>query len=100
MLEMLADSSEKLSPNEQTAISLGDINVREKSVYSGYLNKLSHKGLIKSWRKRWFTHSDATWTIQYFTSHQDTTPLGVINICNARFSIDPIDEHPYTFKIK
>ncbi|KAG1684046.1 TBC1 domain family member 2B [Nymphon striatum] len=99
MLEILAGSSEKSSASEENAASL-DGNLREKSVYSGYLNKLSHKSLIKTWKKRWFTHSDASWNFQYFTSHQDSTLLGVIDISNARFSIDPIDEHPYTFKIR
>lgn len=66
---------------------------------SGYLNKLSHKGLIRSWKKRWIIYHDPTCQLRCFASSQDSEPLEVISIRDAVFSFDSSKERQHVFKI-
>ncbi|KAL6062057.1 hypothetical protein QOT17_009401 [Balamuthia mandrillaris] len=57
---------------------------------SGYLNKLGEKGLIKSWKKRWFTQKENR--LYYFSSETDKTPNGFIDLAKALDFVDLNDD--------
>lgn len=49
----------------------------------GYLDKQG--GPLKSWKSRWFCYDEKQCQLLYYTTTQDVTPLGKIELANAVF---------------
>lgn len=56
----------------------------------GYLNKLSGKGPLRGFKKRWFIHSSSDCKLKYYRAKGDLVPLGEIDIRRATFTITPV----------
>lgn len=54
----------------------------------GYLEKFGEKGIIKTWKRRWFVYDPRRCLLHYYHRPQDVEPLGNINISNASFRAD------------
>ncbi|XP_070566750.1 TBC1 domain family member 2B-like [Ptychodera flava] len=57
----------------------------------GYLDKLGAKGLIKSYKTRWFIYDPRRCQLYYYRTPNDFVPLGSIEIANASFTFDQND---------
>ena len=55
----------------------------------GYLNKLSGKGPLRGFKKRWFVYSSSECKLHYYRAKGDLVPLGVIDVRRATFTINP-----------
>jgi hypothetical protein len=69
----------------------------------GYLNKLSGKGPLRGFKKRWFVYSPSECKLHYYRAKGDLVPLGVIDIRKATFTINPqtrpSESSAFTFSI-
>ncbi|XP_072014560.1 TBC1 domain family member 2B-like [Amphiura filiformis] len=65
----------------------------------GYLNKLGEKGLIKSYKTRWFVYDNQRCHLYYYRSAHDLIPLGSIDISNASLNFNVATEAPGHFQI-
>ncbi|XP_001626296.3 TBC1 domain family member 2B isoform X2 [Nematostella vectensis] len=67
----------------------------------GFLNKQGEKGLIKTWKTRWFVYDERRCRLYYYRTPQDCVPLGSIDLGNATFSfeVDPTAERLNKFDI-
>ncbi|XP_041467482.1 TBC1 domain family member 2B-like [Lytechinus variegatus] len=54
----------------------------------GYLDKQGEKGLIKSFKTRWFVFDDQRCRLYYYRTPQDVTPLGSIDVANSSLTFD------------
>ncbi|XP_077978316.1 TBC1 domain family member 2B-like isoform X2 [Glandiceps talaboti] len=54
----------------------------------GYLNKLGAKGLIKSYKTRWFIYDQRRCHLYYYRTPNDYAPLGSIDIANSSLTFD------------
>lgn len=80
--------------NNQTVIE------KKYSKLCGYLNKFKSKGIIKTFRRRWFVFSEYTCRLYYYRSPNDSLSLGEIDISRATFHFDPTNkEKPGLFSI-
>ncbi|XP_031556555.1 TBC1 domain family member 2B-like [Actinia tenebrosa] len=52
----------------------------------GFLNKQGEKGLIKTWKSRWFVYDEGRCRLFYYRTPQDHVPLGFIDVANATLS--------------
>lgn len=59
-------------------------------ILCGYLNKLTGKGPLRGFKKRWFVHSNSDCKLKYYRAKGDLVPMGEIDIRRATFSISPI----------
>ncbi|XP_022094216.1 TBC1 domain family member 2B-like [Acanthaster planci] len=57
----------------------------------GYLNKMGEKGLIKTFKTRWFVFDNQRCRLYYYRTPQDLLPLGSIDIANASFNFEASD---------
>lgn len=66
----------------------------------GYLSKLGSRGLLKSFKKRWFVFSENNCKLYYYRSPEDILPLGEIDVAKATFSFEVTNvERPGLFCI-
>ncbi|XP_062984561.1 TBC1 domain family member 2A [Elgaria multicarinata webbii] len=56
-----------------------------KKTLCGYLNKISAKAPIKTWKSRWFFYDENKCHLLYYRTAQDINPLGSIDISSASF---------------
>ncbi|XP_030848557.1 TBC1 domain family member 2B isoform X2 [Strongylocentrotus purpuratus] len=54
----------------------------------GYLDKQGEKGLIKSFKTRWFVFDDQRCRLYYYRTPQDVSPLGSIDVANSSLTFD------------
>ncbi|XP_064624236.1 TBC1 domain family member 2B-like isoform X4 [Lineus longissimus] len=67
----------------------------------GYLSKLGNRGLVKSYKLRWFVYGENTCKLYYYRTPQDVLPLGEIDISNAVFPFEALNmEKPGFFQIR
>ena len=78
-----------------------DLVKQEEDKLCGYLNKLGARGLVKTYKTRWFTFAENTCKLFYYRSPQDIMPLGEIDISTASLSFDVGNtEKPGAFQIR
>ncbi|XP_033638800.1 TBC1 domain family member 2B-like [Asterias rubens] len=84
--------------NEKTDMSLSkDPNDTQKRgtiehvKLCGYLNKMGERGIIKSYKSRWFVFDELRCRLYYYRAPQDLLPLGSIDIANATFNFEVND---------
>ncbi|XP_057308620.1 TBC1 domain family member 2B-like isoform X1 [Hydractinia symbiolongicarpus] len=65
---------------------------KEKDRLCGYLWKQGAKGLLKSWKHRWFVYDHRRCLLYYYRKPQDGEPLGNIDIANATFGFSAEDK--------
>ncbi|XP_072181982.1 TBC1 domain family member 2B-like [Diadema setosum] len=54
----------------------------------GYLDKQGEKGILKSFKTRWFVFDDIRCRLYYYRNAQDTAALGSIDIANSSLTFD------------
>ena len=59
-------------------------------ILCGYLNKMTGKGPLRGFKKRWFVHNNSDCKLKYYRAKGDLVPMGEIDIRRATFSISPI----------
>ncbi|XP_038053263.1 TBC1 domain family member 2B-like [Patiria miniata] len=57
----------------------------------GYLNKMGDKGIIKTYKTRWFVFDRQRCRLYYYRTPHDLLPLGSIDIANATFNFEAND---------
>ena len=62
---------------------------KQQLLLCGYLNKMSGKGPLRGFKKRWFIHSNSDCKLKYYRAKGDLVPLGEIDVRRATFSISP-----------
>ncbi len=84
--------------NEKTDMSLSnDPNDTQKRgtiehvKLCGYLNKMGERGIIKTYKSRWFVFDEQRCRLYYYRAPQDLLPLGSIDIANATFNFEVND---------
>uniref|UniRef100_F7AWJ8 TBC1 domain family member 2B n=2 Tax=Ornithorhynchus anatinus TaxID=9258 RepID=F7AWJ8_ORNAN len=70
----------------------GAPGVREPARLCGYLQRLSGKGPLRGYRSRWFVFDPRRCYLYYFKSPQDALPLGHLDIADACFSYQGLEE--------
>ena len=65
---------------------------KKGDILCGYLTKLGVKGIIKSWKRRWFVYDHRRCLLHYYHKPQDVEALGNINIANASFNVRADDK--------
>ena len=65
----------------------------------GYLNKLSGKGPLRGFKRRWFVYSPANCKLYFYRTRDDLLPLGEIDIRRATFSLPWPNKNPSVFNI-
>ncbi|XP_013784589.1 TBC1 domain family member 2B-like [Limulus polyphemus] len=71
----------------------------DNSKLCGYLNKLGSRGLLKSFKRRWFVFSENSCKLYYYRAPEDLLPLGEIDISKATLSFDVSPEKPGLFTV-
>ncbi|KXJ27716.1 TBC1 domain family member 2B [Exaiptasia diaphana] len=61
-------------------------NIKSEPKLCGFLNKLGEKGIIKTWKSRWFVFDESRCRLFYYRTPQDHVQLGFIDIATATFS--------------
>ncbi|XP_067118397.1 TBC1 domain family member 2B-like isoform X2 [Centruroides vittatus] len=89
--------AETVSADNSQTVTTAD---KSYSRLCGYLNKFKSKGIIKTFRRRWFVFSENTCRLYYYRSPNDSLSLGEIDISRATFHFDPTNkEKPGLFSI-
>ncbi|KAJ8037775.1 TBC1 domain family member 2B [Holothuria leucospilota] len=94
------DNPQDQSNSDSMATQNDNQNATDSFKLCGYLDKLGEKGIIKTYKKRWFVFDNQRCMLCYYRSHEVVVPLGSIPIANATFSFNPSDsERPGNFSI-
>ena len=65
----------------------------------GYLNKLSGKGPLRGFKRKWFVYSPTNCKLYFYRTRDDLLPLGEIDIRRATFSLPWPNKNPSVFNI-
>ncbi|XP_064477423.1 TBC1 domain family member 2B-like isoform X1 [Ornithodoros turicata] len=67
----------------------------------GYLNKMSSRSLVKTYKRRWFVFSEGNCKLYYYNEAGDSQPVGEIDVKAASFYIGATSwERPGAFIIR
>ena len=76
-------------------------NCKQTEKLCGYLSKLGARGIVKSYKRRWFVYSDSSCKLLYYRTPEDIVALGEIDIEHATFSMPEVEgEKPGKFDIR
>ncbi|XP_076371303.1 uncharacterized protein LOC143257061 [Tachypleus tridentatus] len=92
-------SGSNKSNSSETNNSVQQKPQNDNSKLCGYLNKLGSRGLLKSFKRRWFVFSENSCKLYYYRTPEDLLPLGEIDISKATFSFDVSPEKPGLFTV-
>ncbi|XP_046855740.1 TBC1 domain family member 2B-like isoform X1 [Xenia sp. Carnegie-2017] len=74
--------------NNEIASKKTENNLPSKATLCGFLEKLGEKGLLRTYKRRWFVFEPRKCFLYYFKNPDDSYALGHINISDATFSMD------------
>ncbi|CAB3999718.1 Hypothetical predicted protein [Paramuricea clavata] len=84
----LQEESTNMDDAENADENATKIKDSSKTKLCGFLGKLGEKGIIKTWKKRWFVFQARSCLLYYYRNPDDTTALGHINISEATFAMN------------